>query len=108
MDDKWLNNPDEWMHCTTALTPHEASKELQLKEFKTPVLKTKIQILGMYCPACALNIEDALRRVEGVKDAFGGGFKASLDLKPSWLGEQAHLLQAFFGHSYPAGCFTLL
>ena len=108
MDDKWLDNPDEWMHCTTALTPHEASKELHLKEFKTPVLKTKIQILGMYCPACALNIEDALRRVEGVKDArvslsanMGTIYWQDAKCKPSdWLGPVKTLgYQAFLMES---------
>jgi Cu2+-exporting ATPase len=69
MDDQWLDNPEEWKHCTTVLSPPEAMKELQIKEITKPIFKTKIQILGMYCPACALNIEDALKGVEGVKGA---------------------------------------
>jgi P-type Cu2+ transporter len=69
MDDQWLDNPEEWMHCTTVLSPDETFKELQLSGVTTPILKTKIQILGMYCPACALNIEDALKDIEGVREA---------------------------------------
>jgi Cu2+-exporting ATPase len=108
MDDQWLDSPQEWMHCTSTLSSQEVLNELHLKDHASPLLKTRVQILGMYCPACALNIEEALSAIHGVQEArvslsanSGTIYWRQSDCKPSqWLaaikglGYQAFLMES--------------